>query len=39
MFEKIQKWFALGLWREKQVLDAVKKGVLSEAEAQEILKE
>jgi hypothetical protein len=37
MFEKIQKWYKLGLWKEKQVTDAVTRGALTEAEAQEIL--
>ena len=37
MFEKIKKWHNQGLWTEKMVLDAVEKGILSEAEANEIL--
>jgi hypothetical protein len=37
MFEKIKKWYNQGLWTEKMVLNAVKKSVLTEAEANEIL--
>jgi hypothetical protein len=37
MFEKIQKWHKLGLWKEKQVLDAAMRGVLTEEECFEIL--
>lgn len=36
MFEKIKKWYAQGLWTAGMVDDAVAKGVLSEAQAQEI---
>lgn len=38
MFEKIKKWYQLGLWTESMVLNAVSKGILTEAEAAEILK-
>lgn len=34
---KIAKWYAQGLWTEDMVLNAVKKGVITEAEAEEIL--
>lgn len=37
MKEKIAKWYNLGLWTEAMVQNAVKKGVLTEAEAMEIL--
>ena len=37
MFEKIKKWYKLGLWTEKMVQDAVVKGVIAEDEAVEIL--
>ena len=37
MKEKIAKWHDQGLWTEKMVQDAVKKGVLTEEEAKEIL--
>ena len=37
MREKIAKWYAQGLWTEDMVHQAVKKGVLTEAEAAEIL--
>ena len=37
MKEKISKWYKQGLWDEEKVQNAVKKGVLTEAEAAEIL--
>jgi uncharacterized XkdX family phage protein len=37
MFEKIKKWYELGLWTEAMVNNAVKKGVITEEQAQEIL--
>ena len=37
MFERIKKWYKMGLWSETMVQDAVKKGILTEAEAAEIL--
>ena len=37
MRDKIAKWYAQGLWTEEMVRQAVKKGVLTEAEAGEIL--
>lgn len=39
MFEKIKKWYKQGLWDESKVQDAVKKGVITEEQAAEILKE
>ena len=37
MKEKIAKWYKQGLWTEVMVRNAVAKGVLTEAEAAEIL--
>ena len=37
MKEKIAKWYKQGLWDEEKVQNAVKKGVLTSAEAAEIL--
>lgn len=37
MKEKIAKWYKQGLWNAAMVQDAVKKGVLTEAEAAEIM--
>lgn len=37
MKEKIAKWYAQGLWSAEMVRNAVKKGVLTEGEAEEIL--
>lgn len=37
MFEKIKKWYGLGLWSADMVRNAVKKGVLTEEEAEIIL--
>ena len=37
MRDKIAKWYAQGLWTEDMVRSAVKKGVLTEGEAAEIL--
>ena len=39
MKEKIAKWYKQGLWSADMVLNAAKKGVLTENEAAEILKE
>lgn len=39
MKEKIEKWYKQGLWTAEIVLNAVKKGILTEDEAAEILKE
>ena len=38
MKEKITKWYKLGLWTEQMVLNAVAKNVLTEDDANEILK-
>ena len=37
MKDKIAKWYAQGLWTEDMVHEAVDKGVITEAEAEEIL--
>lgn len=39
MFEKIKKWYNQGLWTEQMVQNAVDKGVLTQAEAYEIVEE
>lgn len=38
MKDKILKWYKQGLWTEHMVLNAVSKNVLTEDEANEILK-
>lgn len=38
MYEKIDKWYKMGLWDETKVWNAVEKGILTEEEANEILK-
>lgn len=37
MKEKIEKWYKQGLWSEEMVMNAVRKGVITEDEANEIL--
>lgn len=37
MAEKIEKWYQLGLWTHSMVLQAVEKGLLTEAQAGLIL--
>lgn len=39
MKEKIIKWYKMGLWTKEMVMNAVKKGVLTEVEASVILNE
>ena len=39
MQEKIARWYAQGLWSREMVLNAVKKKILTEDEAAEILGE
>jgi hypothetical protein len=39
MYEKIRKWYMLGLWTTEMVQNSVEKGILTEAEATEILGE
>lgn len=37
MKEKIAKWYNQGLWTEEMVMNAVNKGVITEADVNEIL--
>lgn len=37
MFEKIKRFYKLGLWSEAMVLNAVEKGVITEKQREEIL--
>ena len=37
MYNKIKKWYDMGLWTEDMVWNAVRKGILTEDEANEIL--
>lgn len=37
MFKRIQNWYKLGLWTEKMVRNAMKKGVLTEEQVNEII--
>lgn len=37
MYEKIARWYTMGLWKEKQVRQAVEKGLLSQEQFAEIL--
>ena len=37
MYEKIKKWYQMGLWTEAMVRNAVKKGVITREQADEIL--
>lgn len=37
MFEKIKKWHELGLWSDEMVMSAREKGVITAAQAEEIL--
>ena len=37
MYEKIEKWYHLGLWTEEMVLNAVAKGLITEEQEKEIL--
>ena len=36
MFEKIKKWYRMGIWSAEMVRQAVEKGVLTSVEADEI---
>lgn len=38
MYERIKRWFALGLWTEPMVRAACDKGLLTTAEYENILK-
>lgn len=37
MKEKIEKWYKQGLWTSDMVMNAVKKGVITEEKAAEIM--
>ena len=37
MYEKIERWYHLGLWTAEKVMQAVDKGVITEEQAAEIL--
>lgn len=37
MYEKIERWYNLGLWTEEMVMNAVTKGLITEEQAKEIL--
>ena len=37
MFEKIKRWYYQGLWTEGMVVNAVKKGVITQKQCDEIL--
>ena len=39
MYDKIRKWYKQGLWSAEQVQKAVEKGVITGAQAAEILNE
>lgn len=39
MYEKIKRWYAQGLWTASMVQNAVKKGVLTQVQAEEIIGE
>lgn len=36
MYEKIKKWYQMGLWTEAMVQNAVRKRILTEEQAEEI---
>lgn len=38
MFEKIKKWYRMGLWTDAMVQKAADKGVISQEQAEEIIK-
>ncbi len=37
MYEKIKKWYKMGLWKETQVKQAVEKGLLTPEQCEAIL--
>lgn len=37
MFERIKKWYAMGLWTAEMVNNAVKKGVITAEQEAELL--
>ena len=36
MYEKIKKWYDIGLWSNSKVADAVEKGLITPAEYEQI---
>lgn len=39
MYDKIKKWYILGLWTEEMVKQAADKGVITQAEYDELMGE
>lgn len=39
MYEKIEKWYSMGLWDAEMVRHAVEKGVITEAQYKSIMEE
>lgn len=37
MYEKIKKWYKMGLWKEPQVKQAVEKNVITQQQYEEIV--
>lgn len=37
MYEKIKRWYTLGLWTAEMVQNAVEKGIITEEQAAEIM--
>lgn len=37
MYEKIKKWYYMGLWNAEQVQEAVKRNVITQEQANEIM--
>lgn len=37
MYEKIKKWYEMGLWTAEMVQNSVIKGILTQAQADEII--
>jgi uncharacterized XkdX family phage protein len=37
MYEKIKRWYTLGLWTAEMVQNAVDKGIITEEQAAEIM--
>lgn len=38
MFERIKKWYSMGLWTKEMVKNAVDKGVITEEQCNEIFR-
>ena len=39
MYEKIKRWYELGLWKREMVLQAAAKGIITQEQAMEIIGE